>query len=117
MSGNTLSCSMGLSVVHLRNSILKKVSIAELRILGLVNGNTDKDRIKYGNIRCQLEVAPIADKMIEAWLRWFGHVQRRLIDATMRKIDCLGIPRTSRVKGRPRETWIDMVSNYLEALN
>jgi len=32
-------------------------------------------------------VAPIVEKMVETRLRWFGHVERRSVDAVVRRVD------------------------------
>jgi hypothetical protein len=46
-------------------------------------GNTTKDRIRDG-VKCEkVGVALVEDKMWESHLRWFEHVQERLVDASM----------------------------------
>ena len=32
-------------------------------------------------------VAPIVEKLVENGLRWFGHVERRPVDAFVRRVD------------------------------
>jgi len=32
-------------------------------------------------------VTPIVEKLIENKLRWFGHIERRLVDAVVRRVD------------------------------
>ena len=44
-----------------------------------------KDRIKNEEIRLKLGVAPINEKMRQSRLRWFGHVQRTMINALEKK--------------------------------
>ena len=44
-----------------------------------------KDRIQNEEIHLKLGVAPINEKMRESRLRWFGHVQRRVINALAKK--------------------------------
>ena len=55
-----------------------------MRMLRWVSENTRKDRILNEKIRLKIGVAPIDKKMRESHLRWFGHVQRREINAPMR---------------------------------
>lgn len=56
-------------------------------------------------------------KMRENRLRWFGHVRRRHVDATIIRIDCLEVMVTSREKGRPKKSWLATLRNDLKALN
>ena len=44
-----------------------------------------KDRIQNEEIHLKLGVAPINEKMRESRLRWFGHAQRRVINALAKK--------------------------------
>lgn len=74
-------------------------------------------RLKNENIRGKLKVAPIEDKMRENRVRWFDHVQRRFIDATVRRIDRLEVTGASRGGGRRKKTWKELVRNDLMALN
>lgn len=38
-----------------------------------------------------VKVAPIVEKMRENCLRWFGHVQRRILSAPVRKCDDISL--------------------------
>ena len=49
-------------------------------------GHTRKDKIRNDHIREWVGVAPITEKLVENRLRWFGHVQRRPINAPMRRL-------------------------------
>ncbi|VDP13795.1 unnamed protein product [Heligmosomoides polygyrus] len=71
------------------------------------------DRIR-NVIRQKFAVAPIADKMREAHLRWYGHVLRGKEDS-VRKIglnfEVIGkLPR-----GRPKQRWADTLHMNLKA--
>ena len=35
----------------------------------------------------KLELTPIKEKIVDSCLRWFGHIQRRPIEALVRKLD------------------------------
>lgn len=56
------------------------ISEVDMRMLKWMSDSTLKDRIKDENIWGKLEVSPIGDEMRETHLRWFGYVQRRLIE-------------------------------------
>lgn len=61
--------------------------------------DTRSDRMKNKVILKKVGVATVADKMRDKKLRWFGHVQRRCVDATVRKCERLdlGVPQGRRV--------------------
>jgi hypothetical protein len=46
-------------------------------------------------------------------LRWFGHIQRRLPEASVRS----GILSTRRGRGRPRLTWEETIKRDLKEWN
>ncbi|VDO65811.1 unnamed protein product [Heligmosomoides polygyrus] len=56
----------------------------ETKMLRWTAGVTHLDRIRNDVIRQMLGVAPIADKMREARLRWHGHVLRGKEDSVRR---------------------------------
>ncbi|PKA62039.1 ataxia telangiectasia mutated family protein [Apostasia shenzhenica] len=55
-------------------------------------------------IRKKVGVAPIEDKLRESLLRWFGHLNRRSIEASIRKIELLNFAHVQRGRGRPKKT-------------
>jgi hypothetical protein len=55
-----------------------------MRILQWICDNARKDRIKNDDIRERLGVAPIEEKLVQHHLRWFGHIQRRPVEAPVR---------------------------------
>ena len=55
-----------------------------------------------------VKVAPIEDKLRENRLRWFGHVNRRPMDAPVRKSDLVSIDNT-RGRGSPKLTLWDII--------
>ncbi|KAH1225684.1 hypothetical protein GmHk_11G032522 [Glycine max] len=64
-----------------------KVGVAEMRMLWWMCGKTRQDKIRNGDIRERVGVAPIVEKMVENRLRWFGHVERRPVDSVVRIVD------------------------------
>ena len=56
---------------------VQQLSVAEMRKLRWICGHTRIDRVRNDDMRDRLEVAPIEEKLVQHWLRWFGHVQRR----------------------------------------
>ena len=62
-------------------------------------------------------VAPIEDKIRENRLRWFGHIQRKPLDALVRKSDFLTIHGNARGRGRPKLTWIEIIKKDITICN
>ncbi|KAK8948944.1 hypothetical protein KSP39_PZI006086 [Platanthera zijinensis] len=80
-----------------------------MRMLRWMCGHTRLDKIRNESNRDKTRVAPIAEKMQEARLRWFGHVQRRPLEAPVRHCESLVTRHVKRGRGRPIKTWIETV--------
>jgi len=52
-----------------------------------MSGKTKHGRIRNDTIREILGVAPIVEKLVKNRLRWFEHVERRPVDAVVRRVD------------------------------
>ncbi|KAK3553367.1 hypothetical protein QTP70_003532 [Hemibagrus guttatus] len=63
--------------VSLRKRQESELEVAELKMLRFSLGVTRLDRIRNEYIRGTAHVGHLGDKVREARLRWFGHVQRR----------------------------------------
>ena len=53
-------------------------------MLRWIYGHTRRDRVRNDDIRDRLGVAPIEEKLVQHRLSWFGHVQRRPPEASVR---------------------------------
>jgi hypothetical protein len=62
---------------------------------------TRQDRIRNDNIRESIGITPIVEKMVETRLRWFRHVERRLVDYVVRRVDQMESSQITRGRGRP----------------
>ncbi|KAK3540759.1 hypothetical protein QTP86_001613 [Hemibagrus guttatus] len=87
----------GLETVSLRKRQESELEVAELKMLRFSLGVTRLDRIRNEYIRGTAHVGRLGDKVREARLRWFGHVQRR----DRRKV--LGV--SSGRRKEDKETW------------
>ncbi|KAK3569308.1 hypothetical protein QTP86_026541, partial [Hemibagrus guttatus] len=67
----------GLETESLRKRQESELEVAELKMLRFSLGVTRLDRIRNEYIRGTAHVGRLGDKVREARLRWFGHVQRR----------------------------------------
>lgn len=68
-----------------------------------------RDKIRTENIPGLVGVAPIKDKIKERLLKWFGHVERRPLDALVRKIGRLYLGEFKQGKRIHKLTWINIV--------
>ena len=59
-----------------------------------------KDSLRNEKIHLKIGMNPIDEKMRESCLRWFGHVQRRVINSPMRRMSRFKL----RSKKRLRKT-------------
>ena len=59
-----------------------------------------------------IEVATIEEKMRENRLRWCCHIQKRPINALIRKSDAIHVEGNAR-RGRPELTWVEIIKKDL----
>jgi hypothetical protein len=88
---------------------------AEMKYLRKVIGNTRRDKIRNEMIRMNLGTQPLQNKMEQAQLRWFGHLNGMGEERLTKQIweartEGLGI---KRPRGRPRRTWNDNIQELL----
>ncbi|GER36227.1 RING/U-box superfamily protein [Striga asiatica] len=95
----------------------KKRKKKEMRMLRWFCGNTRRDRIHNEDIRDRVGVAPIEEKLVQHRLRWFGHVQRRPLDAPVRRGVLQRVEDVKRGRGRPKLTWEESVKRDLKDWN
>ncbi|VDO94005.1 unnamed protein product [Heligmosomoides polygyrus] len=82
------------------------LSVMETTMLLWSAGVTRFDRVRNETIRQRFVVAPMAEKLREAHLQWYGHLLRTN-DDTVRKIGLnLEVPE-KRPRGRPKQRWLN----------
>ena len=69
----------------LRRREEERLERTEMRMLRWIPGLTLRDRKRSDDIRRILGVACITDKVREARLRWYGHLQRREEDDCVKR--------------------------------
>ena len=72
----------------------------------LMWGKTRWDMIRNENIRESWGsiYSRKVENIVENWLRWFDHVERRPIDCVVRRVDQMEDTQILRGRGRPRKT-------------
>ncbi|KAK3545925.1 hypothetical protein QTP70_016972, partial [Hemibagrus guttatus] len=103
----------GLETVSLRKRPESELEVAELKMLRFSLGVTRLDRIRNKYIRGTAHVGRLGDKVREARLRWFGHVQRREGEYIGRRMLDMGLP-GRRQRGRPKRRYMDGINEDMK---
>ncbi|KAK4350612.1 hypothetical protein RND71_029925 [Anisodus tanguticus] len=101
--------SNGSDIETVKTSHIQKMKVAEMRMLRWMCGHTRRDMIRNDDIRDRVGVASVEDKMREASLRWFRHVQRRDTNDSVRRCERLAMDGFRRDRGRPNKYWGDVI--------
>lgn len=89
-----------------------KVQAAEMRYLRRVKGVTRQDRIRNDMIREELKIQPLLQFVERRQLGWWGHLQRMNNTIPVKKIWEAKV-HDKRKRGRPKETWDNLIGNIL----
>ncbi|KAK3549087.1 hypothetical protein QTP70_031342 [Hemibagrus guttatus] len=103
----------GLETVSLRTRQGSELEVAELKMLRFSLGVTRLDRIRNEYIRGTAHVGRLGDKVREARLRWFGHVQRRESEYIGRRMLNMELP-GRRQRGRPKRRYMDGINEDMK---
>ena len=103
----------GMETVALTGRQVKKMEVAELKMLRLALGVSRKDRIRNRHVRGTAKIAKLGDKLRSGRLRWFGHVKRREQEYVGRRVLEMAVPR-KRKRGRPKRRWMDVVKEDMQ---
>ncbi|MCJ8736954.1 hypothetical protein PDJAM_G00018110 [Pangasius djambal] len=103
----------GLETVSLRKRQESELEVAELKMLRFSLGVTRLDRIRNEYIRGTAHVGCLGDKVREARLRWFGHVQRRESEYIVRRMLDMELP-GRRQRGRPKRRYMEVINEYIK---
>ncbi|XP_063383454.1 uncharacterized protein LOC134669431 [Cydia fagiglandana] len=94
----------------------QKLHTAEMKMLRWAGGVTRLDKVRNEYVRGSFKVAPIAEKVKEGRLRWYGHVMRRDDSYSVKTVLNISTQR-SRGRGRPPATWWYTVERDLKTQN
>ena len=76
-------------------TIVHGLSVVEMRMLRWMSGKTRYDRIRNDTIR----ESGGSTQLVENRVRWFGHVERRPVDAVVRRVDQMEESHVKRGRG------------------
>jgi hypothetical protein len=93
---------------------VQRLSVAEMRMLRWICSHTRRDRVRNDDIRERLGVAPVEEKLVQHRLRWFGHIQRRSVEAPIRNGVIRRTDNEKRGKGTSNLTWEGSVKRDLK---
>ena len=91
----------------------ERLNVNKMRMLRWSCGVTGKDRVPNKNIRGTLKVAEVRKKIMERWLMWYGHVERREEDHYLKRLANMEIPGRRR-RARPKTRWKDSIKRDME---
>ena len=77
-------------------------------------GHTKKDRVRNDDVRDRVGVAPIEEKLVQHRLLWFGHIQRKPLEASVHSGRLKHADNDKRGQGRPILTWEESFKRYLK---
>ncbi|MCJ8729789.1 hypothetical protein PDJAM_G00110470 [Pangasius djambal] len=103
----------GLETVSLRKRQESELEVAELKMLRFSLGVTRLDRIRNEYIIGTAHVGCLGDKVREARLRWFGHVQRRESEYIGRRMLDMELPGRRR-RGRPKRRYMEVINEDMK---
>ena len=105
----------GLETVALGKRQEAELEVAEMKMLRFSLGVTRMDRIRNEHVRGTAHVRRFGDKVREARLRWFGHVQRRDSEYIGNRMLRLELP-GKRPRGRPKRRFMDVVKEDMKVV-
>ena len=103
-----LAMVYGLETVAVTKKQVKKMEVAETKMLRFAMGVTRKDKIRNEYHRGTVKVEGLGIKMREGRLRWYGHVMRRYQEYVGRRVIKTELP-GKRKRGRPKRKFLDVV--------
>ena len=74
------------------------------------------DRIRNEVTRYRVKVTHIEDKMRETRFKWFGHVKRRNMDASMRRCEMINIPEGRKGRGQSKKSLDEVIRDDLKVV-
>lgn len=93
-----------------------RIQASEMKFLRSMIGKTRKDRMRNEDVRNEVGIGKLTERIEKSKLRWFGHVKRmeeNRIPRQMLEAKLEG----KRPRGRPRTRWIESVKSSIKKRN
>ncbi|MCJ8730703.1 hypothetical protein PDJAM_G00187500 [Pangasius djambal] len=103
----------GKETVALRKRQESELEVSELKMMRFSLGVTRLDRIRNEYIRGTAHVGRLGDKVREARLRWFAHVQRRESEYIGSRMLDMELPGRRR-RGRPKRRYMEVINEDMK---
>ena len=104
----------GMETVAVTERQVKKMEVAELKMVRWALGVTRKDMIRNGYIRGTAKIAKLGNMLRSGRLKWYGHVKRREEENVGRRVLEMAVS-GRRKRGRPKRRWMDAVMEDMRA--
>jgi hypothetical protein len=101
-------------VLDYKEPTRNKLSVIKMNMLRWMCRKTVDDMIRKENIRVRVGVSPIVKKMVKTRLRWFDHLERRLVHYVVRRLDKMKFSQITRGRGRRRKPIREPIKKVLE---
>ena len=105
----------GKETVPLNKSMMKKLDVAEMKMLKWEIGVTRREKIRNEVVRGKLRIKEISAKIKESRLRWYGHVRRKEEIYVGKRVMEMKLP-GKRGRDRPVRRWMDNITEDMKEL-
>ena len=102
-----------MKTVPLNKSTVKKMDVAETKMLRWEIGLTRREKIRNEVVRGKLGVREVSAKAKENRLRWYEHVRRRKESYVGRRAMEMEMPGKRR-RGKPVRRWMDNITEDMK---
>ena len=92
----------------------RRLAVTEMKMLRKICGLTLLDRVQNEEILRMVGLPGIEEVLRSRRLRWFGHIQRREANSTIKRILNWEMV-SNRVRGRPRKSWRKQIDEDLRS--
>ena len=90
---------------------VQRMKVAKMRMIRWMCGHTRLNRIRNEMTRDEVGVASIEDNIRTTRLRWFGYINRRSVDALVRRSEAINFPEYRSGGGWPKQSCDEVIKH------